>query len=106
LAISDFSFSSFSLIRSFFSVQRLRRILQIRGVELAQIPRYALFQLLAPPLNFPVSEILVAVIHCLELATIDRNARFRKQTQPPAQLDEARARLLDYALPSIKQRTS
>src|SRR5262245_50040477 len=41
------------------------------------IPRYAFFQLLAPPLNFRAGEILVAVIHRLELAAIDRNAWFR-----------------------------
>jgi len=48
-----------------------------RAPSVAQIPRYALFQLLAPPLDFRAREILVAVIHGLELAAIDRNACFR-----------------------------
>ena len=48
-----------------------------RAPSVAQIPRYALFQLLAPPLDSRAREILVAVIHGLELAAIDRNACFR-----------------------------
>src|SRR5262249_22186285 len=69
-------------------------ILSIGGVELAQIPRYTLFQLLAPPLDFRAREILVAVVHGFELAAINRNARFRQQPHPPAQLDKLRTYLL------------
>ena len=39
--------------------QRLRWILSIGGVELAQIPRYALFQLLAPSLDLRARKIAV-----------------------------------------------
>jgi hypothetical protein len=43
------------------------RFCKIGGVELVQIPRYTLFQLLAPPLDFRAREILVAIYTALNL---------------------------------------
>src|SRR5262249_27951663 len=71
-----------------------RRSLSMGGAQLAQIPRYALFQLLAPPLDLCAGEVLVAVVHGLELAAINRNACLRQQAHPPAQLDKLRTYLL------------
>ena len=63
------------MIRTFFNVS-VSDGSSISGVELAQIPRYALLQLLAPPLDFRAREILVAVVYGFELAAINRNALY------------------------------
>jgi hypothetical protein len=47
------------------------------------------------------------LVHRLELATIDRDARCRKQTDLPAELDEACAHLangMTAALPEVRNR--
>ena len=72
---------------------RLRRLLQIGRVELGQIARHALFQLLASPLHFRLREVFVAIIDRLEFAAVDRNARFREQPHLAAEFDEAGAHL-------------
>ena len=69
--------------------------LPIGGVELAQIARNALLDLRQAPLHLPFREIIVARVHRLELAAVDRNARLRQQPHLPAQSDELRADLLD-----------
>ena len=72
-----------------------RWILPVGGVELCQIACHALLQLLAPALDFRLREVLVAVIHCFELAAIDRDAGRREQSHLAAHLDEARADFFD-----------
>ena len=56
--------------------QRFCWLLQIGGVELAQIARYAFFELLAASLHFAAREVLVAIVHRFELAAIDSDAGF------------------------------
>jgi hypothetical protein len=49
----------------------------------------------------------IAIVHRLELATIDRDARCRKQTDLPAELDEACAHLangMTADLPEVRNR--
>src|SRR5207244_9297740 len=64
-------------------------------VELAQIARNALLYLRQAPLHLSLREVVVARVHRLELAAVDRDARFRQQTHLAAQGDELRADLLD-----------
>ena len=70
---------------------RFGRLLQIGRVELREITRNALLQLLAPALHFRLREVLVAVVDRLELAAVDRDAGRREQSDLAADLDEARA---------------
>ena len=75
--------------------ERLRRLLPVGTVELAQITGDALFELRATPFHLRPREVPVAIVHRLELAAVDRDARSRQQTHFPAQLDKARAHLTD-----------
>src|SRR5258708_30827729 len=87
--------------------ERLRWRLPVGGVELAQIARDALLKLCPAPLHLRAREVPVAVVHRLKLAAIEGNARIRKQTHLPAELDEARAHLADamaIVLPEIGDR--
>src|SRR5215831_15978018 len=61
--------------------KRFRWLLQIGGVELAQISRHTLIDLRKSPLHLRAGEILIAIIDRLELAAVDRNARLREQAQ-------------------------
>src|SRR5262249_16300332 len=70
-------------------------LLPVGGVELAQIPRYALLDLLQPALHLRTREILVARVHRLELAAVDRHARARQQTKLSAKRNESRTYLAD-----------
>jgi hypothetical protein len=54
----------------------------IGGIKLAQIARDALLQLSAPPLHFRPCEVLVPVVHGLELAAIDGDARRCEKATP------------------------
>src|SRR4051812_2485147 len=63
--------------------KRLRRLLQIGRVELAQIPRDARLELRPAPLHFRARKVAVAIVDGLELAPVDGDARFgedRKST--------------------------
>src|SRR6266478_9096620 len=64
--------------------------LAIGGVELAQIARNALLDLRQTPFQLSLREVIVARVHRLELAAVDRDARFRQQPQLAAQGDELR----------------
>src|SRR5262249_13555736 len=66
-----------------------------RQVELAQIPRHALLNLLQPALHLRTREILVARVHRLELAAVNRHARARQQTKLSAKRNEPRTYLAD-----------
>ena len=55
----------------------------------------ALLELGPALLHFRTREVLVAVIHYLELAAIDGHARLHEQTHLAAELDESRANLSD-----------
>src|SRR6266404_1070319 len=69
--------------------------LAIGGVELAQIARNAPLDLRQPPFHLSLREVVVARVHRLELAAVDRDARFRQQPHLAAQGDELRTDLLD-----------
>src|SRR5215510_3270367 len=75
--------------------ESLGRILQIGGVELREIARDAVLQLLAPPLHLALRKVLVARVDSLELRAINGHARLRQQSHLAAQLDELRTYLLD-----------
>jgi len=75
--------------------ERLGGLLQIGGVELRQIARHALLQLLTPPLDLAFREVLVARVDRLELRAVDRHARLRQQAHLPAQLHELCTNLLN-----------
>src|SRR3979490_88277 len=65
-----------------------RGLLQIGGVELAQIPRHALLDLSKAALHLRAREVLVAVVHSFELAAVDGDARRRQKTNLSAKCDE------------------
>src|SRR5437016_2484002 len=75
--------------------ERFRWLLQVGGVELAQIPRHALLDLSKAALHLCAREILVAVVDSLELAAVDGNARLRQQANLSAKGDKLRAHLAD-----------
>src|SRR5215471_12186839 len=75
--------------------KRFRWLLPIGGVELAQIARHALLDLLQPALHLRTREILVARVHRLELAAVNRHARARQQTKLSAKRNEPRTYLAD-----------
>src|SRR5215470_537113 len=70
-------------------------LLQINGVELAQITSHALLKLSSAPLHLRSREVLVTVVHRLELAAVNGHAGFHQQPHLSAQLDEAGADLAD-----------
>src|SRR4051812_30128318 len=75
--------------------ESLRWLLQICGVELREIARHALLQLLATALDLALREVLVTRVDRLELRAVDGDARLRQQAHLPAKLDELRTHLLD-----------
>src|SRR5258708_13681576 len=80
--------------------ERFRWLLQVGGVELAQIPCHALLDLSEAALHLRAREILVAVVDRFELTAVDGNARFRQQAHLSAKCDELRAHLA-YRRPVI-----
>ena len=90
MLISSFSFVSFSVSLVTFAASGLRRLLPVGRVKLAQITRDALLQLGTPPFHLRPREVLVPVVHGLELAAIDGNARRREEAHLAAEFDEAR----------------
>src|SRR5215475_5016913 len=72
-----------------------RWILPVCGVELAQTPRHTLLELLQPAFHLLTREILVARVHRLELAAVNRHARARQQTKLAAKRNEPRTYLAD-----------
>ena len=73
--------------------KRLRRLLPVGRIELAEITRDALFQLRTASLHLALGEVPVAVVHRLELAAVDGDAWGRKQPYLAAQIHEAGADL-------------
>ena len=62
---------------------RLRRVFAscrsaVGGIELAHVARHALLDLLQPPLQLALGEIVVAAVDRFELAAIDGHAGFRQ----------------------------
>src|SRR5688572_26810005 len=55
----------------------------------------SIFELRPPPLHLATREVLVAIVHRLELAAVDRHARRCQQAHLTAQIDEASANLAD-----------
>src|SRR6516225_509269 len=58
---------------------KLRRLLPVGSVELLQVTGNALLNLSHAPLHLGTGEVLVSVVHRLELAAVNRNAGFRQQ---------------------------
>jgi hypothetical protein len=69
--------------------------LAVGGVELAQIARNTLLDLRQAAVHLPFREVVVARVHRLELAAVDRDTRFHQQPHLAAQGDELRTDLLD-----------
>ena len=78
-------------------LERLGRLLPVGGVELLQIARDALLDLRHAPLHLGAREVLVAIVHRLELAAVDRHAGLREQAHRAAQRNEPGANLADGA---------
>jgi hypothetical protein len=75
--------------------KRLRWLLQLGGIELAQIARHAFLNLREPALHLRTREILVAGVNCFELAAVDGNARTSQQAHLSAKRDKLRTHLAD-----------
>jgi hypothetical protein len=71
----------------------LGRLMAVGCVELTQIARYTFFELRSPPLHLATREVLVAIVHGLELAPVDPTRS--QQAHLTAQVDEAGANLAD-----------
>ena len=76
-------------------LERLGRLLPVGSVELLQIARDALLDLRHASVHLGAREVLIAVVHRLELAAVDRDAGFREQAHRAAQRDEACAHFAD-----------
>ena len=76
-------------------LERLGRLLPVGSVELLQIARDALLDLRHASVHLGAREVLIAVVHRLELAAVDRDAGFREQAHCAAQRDEACAHFAD-----------
>src|SRR3979490_3507166 len=72
---------------------RYRFPLAIGAVELREIPRYALVNLRQPPLHLGPRGVPIPRVDGLELAAVDRNARFAKQFKTAAKHHELTADL-------------
>ena len=59
---------------------KLRRLLPVGSVELLQVTGNALLNLSHAPLHLGTGEVLVSVVHRLELAAVNRNAGFRQHS--------------------------
>ena len=75
------------------SRQRLRRLLPVGRIKLAQIARNALLQLGTPPFHLRPCEVLVPVVYGLKLAAIYGDTCRREETHLAAELDETRTDL-------------
>ena len=87
--------------------QRFRWLLPVGSVELAQIALDALLELSPAPLHLRTREVPITIVHRLELAAIDGNARLHQQTHLAAELDKARTHLADgtaVVLPEVGDR--
>ena len=73
--------------------QHFSRLLSVGRIELAQISCHALLQLGTSPFYLRPCEVLVPVVHGLELAPIEGDARRCKKAHLTAEFDEARTYL-------------
>ena len=73
--------------------KRLRWLLPIGGVELAQVARHALLDLSQTPPHLCPREVLVTGVHRFELAAVNGDTRGRQQTYRSAKRNELRANL-------------
>src|SRR5262249_18747921 len=75
--------------------KRLRWLLQVGSVELAQIPAHALLYLREPPLHLRPREVLVAIVDRFELAAVNGYARACQQAHRSAKRNKPRTHLAD-----------
>jgi len=69
--------------------------LAIRTIKLGEIASDALVDRSDPPLQAVVREVLLAVVHGLELAAVDRDARLVEKVEVAAERDEPATYLAD-----------
>src|SRR6266550_2662789 len=69
--------------------------LSVRSVQLCQVACNAFLQLLHPRLELSVGEVLIAVVHRLELAAIDRHDGVGEEVQATTQDDKFFADLMN-----------
>jgi hypothetical protein len=74
---------------------RHRFALAISTIELREITGNTLVNLRQPPLHLGLGEVPISRVDGLELAPVDRNARFAEQLKAPAQHHELAADLAD-----------
>ena len=77
--------------------KRLRWLLPVGRVELAQIPRHAILKLRTPSLHLRAREVSVPIVDCFELAAVYSDARRGEKTHLAAELDKTRAHLAKCA---------
>src|SRR5271154_1027232 len=75
--------------------ESLGRLLPVGGVELLQIAGDASLDLRHSPLHLRPREVLVTIVHRLELAAVNRHAGFREQAHGATQRNEPGADLAD-----------
>ena len=73
-----FEFREFLLETRRLERERLRRLLPIGRVELAEIARNAPFKLCPAPLHLSACEVPIAVVHGFKFTAVDGNAGFRQ----------------------------
>src|SRR6516162_354350 len=72
-----------------------QRRITVGAIELGEVASNALLQLLLSGLEFMRCEVLVPVVHRLELAAIDHHECLTEEADAAAQLDELGAHLAD-----------
>ena len=95
MPISSFSFVSFSLSLVTFAASASVGSCRSAVSSWLKIARDALLELSAPPLHLRLREVPVPVVHGLELAAIDGDARRREQAHLTAKFDEPRTYLAE-----------
>src|SRR5688572_13173122 len=77
------------------SLLRHQRRIAVRAIEIGEVASDALVELALAGLELVRREVLVAVVHGFELATVDRDQRLLEQPDLPAQQHELAAGLAD-----------
>ena len=72
-----------------------RRLLPVGAIQLMQVPRTRLLDLLQAPLHLGGREVPIPVVDCLELAAVNRHAGLSEQVNLAAERNELAANLAD-----------
>ena len=106
-AISSLSLLIFSFSRVNPRRDRFTWFLTVRAVELVQIARYTLLDLLLPSLHLGLGKVPIPIVDRFEFRAIDGDTRRREQADLAAELDKLRTHLADrfaIVLPEIGDR--